>query len=87
MVAFHSDDGRHFLGLRQTMSGAFEIVYEGGNFGQRFVWRIKGDIDESSTLEQQLLHAIRQKQVLEELCRGLRSAEIEFELEIISNQQ
>jgi hypothetical protein len=86
MVALHSEDGRHFLGLRQTVSGSFEIVYEGGVFGKRFVWRIKSDISDAEDLERQLFHAIRQKQVLEELCQGLRREEIDFEMEIRSNR-
>lgn len=84
MVTVHSQDGRHFLGLRRNKSGAFEIVYDGGMFGKRFVWRIKGHSTEARDIERQLLYAIRQKQVLEELCQGLRSEEIDFEIEIKS---
>jgi hypothetical protein len=60
------------------------LIVSKGWVGKRFVWRIKSDINETEDLERQLLHAIRQKQVLEELCQGLRREEIDFEIEIKS---
>ena len=80
MIAVHSQDGRHFLGLRQTRDGKFQIVYEGGRVQRRLVWTLKSPIDDKA-IGQHHHQAIRTTEVLDALCAGLRGAEIGYELE------
>ena len=82
MIAGHSTDGRHFLGLRQGGHGGYEIVYEAANTGRRLIWTIKNQSIAKADLELQLRHALSAQTVLETLCSGLRSAEIEFEVDL-----
>ena len=84
MIAGHSTDGRHFLGLRQGRHGGYEIVYEAAHTGRRLVWTIKNPRVAEADLEFQLRHALLAQTVLETLCSGLRSAEIEFEVDLAS---
>ena len=80
MIAVHSQDGRHFLGLRQTRDGKFQIVYEGGRVQRRLVWTVKSPVDDEA-IGQHLQQAIRTTAVLDALCAGLRDDEIAYELD------
>jgi len=82
MIAAHSIDGQHFLGLRQGRHGGYEIVYEAVRTGRRLIWTIKNQSIAEADLELQLRHALSAQTVLETLCSGLRSAEIEFEVNL-----
>jgi uncharacterized membrane protein len=81
MMTFHSQDGRHFLGLRSGRQGFYEIVYEGGPQRRRFVWQIKSPHVDTANIQRQLYDAIRAVDVLTTLYSGLRSEEIEFEID------
>jgi hypothetical protein len=82
MIAAHSTDGRHFLGLRQGRYGGYEIIYEAAHTGRRLIWTIKNPRIAEADLELQLRHALSAQTVLETLFFGLRSAEIEFEVDL-----
>lgn len=82
MVAVHSQDGRHFLGLRKARTGGYEIVYEAATNGRRLIWQIIDPNAEPDHLERQVHQAVASTAVLETLYRGLREAEIDFEVEI-----
>ena len=82
MIAGHSTDGQHFLGLRQGRHGGYEIIYEAVHTGRRLIWTIKNQSIAEADLELQLRHALSTQTVLETLCSGLRSAEIEFEVDL-----
>ena len=82
MIAAHSTDGRHFLGLRHGWHGGYEIIYEAEHTGRRLIWTIKKQSIAEADLELQLRHALSAQTVLETLCSGLRSAEIEFEVHL-----
>jgi hypothetical protein len=82
MIAAHSTDGRHFLGLRQGRYGGYEIIYEAVRTGRRLIWTIKNQSIAEADLEVQLRHALSTQSVLETLCSGLRSAEIEFDVDL-----
>lgn len=84
MFAVHSSDGRHFLGLRQSLRGHYEIVYDGGLLGKRFIWKIDGKRGSQETLSQHLNAAINKAHVLDALCTGLRDSEIDFEVDLAS---
>ena len=81
MMTFHSQDGRHFLGLRNGRQGGYEIVYDGGPRHRRFVWQIKSPHVDTADIRRQLHDAIRAVDVLSTLYLGLRSAEIDFEID------
>jgi hypothetical protein len=80
MIAVHSQDGQHFLGLRAGRQGGYEIVYDGGPRRRRFVWLIKVQQVDIEYLHQHLEHAIEADNVLVTLASALRGAEIEFEI-------
>lgn len=44
MIAMHSQDGSHFLGLRQGLGGGYEIVYEAASTGKRLIWQIRNSL-------------------------------------------
>ena len=86
-MTFHSQDGRHFLGLRSGRQGFYESVYDGAYSGgsggpqrRRFVWQIKSPHVDTANIQRQLHNAIRAVDVLTALYSGLRSEEIEFEI-------
>jgi hypothetical protein len=81
MITVHSTDGRHFLGLREGRAGGYEIVYEGGRNQQRLVWQLKSKHIDTDRVGRQLQDAIRTADVLNTLYSGLRSAEIDFEID------
>ena len=82
MIAMHSQDGSHFLGLRQGRAGGFEIVYEAAKTGKRLIWQIKNSLVTEGDITLQLERALENSAVLETLYAGLRSADIEVELDI-----
>lgn len=81
MITVHSTDGRHFLGLRNGRLGGYEIVYDGGPNNRRYVWQIKTPKVDTADISFHIFEAIRSADVLNTLYSGLRSAEIEFEIE------
>ena len=81
LITIHSPDGRHFLGLRTGRRGGYEIVYDGNSSRQRFIWRIKTHLVNTDSINGQLREAIKSANVLSVLYSGLRSAEIEFEID------
>ena len=81
MITIHSQDGRHFLGLRKGRQGGYEIVYDSGPKRTRFVWQIKSPHVDTANIQRQLHDAIRAVDVLTTLYSGLRSEEIEFEID------
>ena len=81
MITVHSKDGRHFLGLREGRMGGYEIVYEGGRNQRRLVWQLKSKRIDTDRIARQLHDAIRTADVLNTLYSGLRSAEIDFEID------
>ena len=81
MIALHSRDGRHFLGLRRGKAGRYEIVYDNAQQQKRLIWKvISGDVS-ADVLGSHLNEAIRTSQVLDTLMSGLRDAEIAFEID------
>ena len=80
MIVKHSEDGRHFLGLRNGRFGGYEIVYEGGINQRRLVWRIMTKAIDSDDMARRFHEAIRTNDVLNHHYSGLRDAEIEFEI-------
>ena len=81
MITVHSKDGRHFLGLREGRMGGYEIVYEGGRNQRRLVWQLKSKRIDTDRIARQLHDAIRTADVLNTLYSGLRSEEIDFEID------
>lgn len=80
MIAVHSRDGRHFLGLRRGKAGRYEIVYDNAQRQKRLIWKvISGDVS-ADVLGGHLNEAIRTSKVLDTLLCGLRDAEITFEV-------
>lgn len=82
MLAIHSHDGRHFLGLRQARGGDYEIVYVATADGRRLIWKISHGNIEEAEIAQQFEKALRTAKVLETLFSGLRAVELEFEAQV-----
>ncbi len=82
MIAKHSHDSGHFLGLRQGSAGGYEIVYEATKTGKRLIWKIKNCLVTEADITQQLERALEASAVLEALYASLRSADIEVELDV-----
>ncbi len=82
MLALHSPCGRHFLGLRQCRRGRYEIVYDGADNGRRLVLIISPHDHDAEILAHEVEKAIVASAVLDAVCAGLRSAAIEFEVQI-----
>lgn len=80
-ITIHSDDGKHFLGLRKGRRGGYEIIYDGNSSRQRFVWQIKTYPVDIDRINGQLREAIKSASVLSALYSSLRSAKIEFEID------
>lgn len=81
MIALHSRDGRHFLGLRRGKVGQYEIVYDNALQQKRLILRvISGDVS-AHVLGSHLHEAIKTASVLDVLLSGLRDAEIAFEID------
>lgn len=80
MITLHSQDGRHFLGLRQGKTGQYEIVYDGGAHRRRFVWTLTSRHINAAKIHHHLHEAIVAVDVLAVLYSGLRGAEIEFDI-------
>ncbi len=78
MITVHSQDGRHFLGLRAGRQGGYEIVYDGGPRCRRFVWLIKTAQIDVHYIHRNFEEAIQTDDVPSKLYAALRSAEIEF---------
>lgn len=81
MISAHSQTGQHFPGLRRGRRGDYEIVYDGGPSARRFVWRLKMTQVVTEKLGHRIHDAIRASDVLNTLYSGLRSEEIDFEVD------
>jgi hypothetical protein len=81
MIALHSKDGRHFLGLRRSKAGQYEIVYDNARQGKRLIWKVVSKDVSADTLGSQLHEAIKRASVLDALLAGLHDAEIAFEVD------
>ena len=82
MIAMHSQNGSHFLGLRQGRAGGYEIVYEATKTRKRLIWHIKNGLVTEGDIARQFERALEASAVLETLCAGLRSAKIAFEVDV-----
>lgn len=81
MIAVHSRDGRHFLGLRQRKTGQYEIVYDNERQGKRLIWKVTTPHVSADILGGHITEAMKTMTVLETLLAGLRAAEIDFEVD------
>jgi hypothetical protein len=82
MIAKHSNDGSHFLGLRQGRAGGYEIVYEATKTGKRLIWKINSNTVSEGDIMRELESALETSSVLDTLRVGLRSAHIAFEVDV-----
>ena len=63
---FHSLDGQHFLGLRTSLTGQKEVVYD-GNDSQRVVLKISESSSAKSNINAALRSAVNGRNVLASL--------------------
>lgn len=82
MIAKHSNDGSHFLGLRQGRAGGYEIVYEAVKTGKRLIWKINSNTVREGDIMGEIESALEASSVLDALHGGLRSAHIAFEVDV-----
>lgn len=82
MIAIHSQDGSHFLGLSEGRTGGYEIVYEAAKTGKRLIWQIKNSSVSEGDITRHLEKALEASALLETLYAGLRSADIAFEVDV-----
>ncbi len=72
MIAMHSQDGSHFLGLRQGRAGRYEIVYEAAIIRKRLIWKINGNSVSEGDIMRELESALEASCVLDAL-RGIQN--------------
>jgi len=75
VMVFHSLDGRHFLGLRTSLSGQKEVVYDGNN-NQRVVFKITGASVTTAKVDAALRTAVNGRNVLASLHAELTARNI-----------
>ena len=63
---FHSLDGQHFLGLRTSLTGQKEVVYD-GNDSQRVVLKISESSSAKANINAALRSAVNGRNVLASL--------------------
>ena len=71
MIVMHSQDGSHFLGLRQGRAGGYEIVYEAAKTRKRLIWKINSNSVSEGDIMRQLESALEARSVLDALRGGL----------------
>jgi hypothetical protein len=79
MISKHSDDGEHFVGVRQKNPGTYEIVYEGASSGKRFVWSMRRPTN-IEDISNKIIKTIGEKHVAVAIRDCLRAENIDFEL-------
>jgi hypothetical protein len=62
-MAFHSKDGRHFLGCRSTARGGLEVVYDREG-GHRVVFALDASVEHTSLVSDALRAAIHHRNVV-----------------------
>jgi len=82
MLTVHSQDGKHFLGLRRDRTGAYQIVYEGGMRPKRLIWHITNQNVDERVLSRCLHHAVNSSATLDTLRARLDRAKIAYELDV-----
>ena len=73
---FHSIDGRHFLGLRTSLTGQKEVVYD-GNDSQRVVLKIAAYSSAKANINAALRSAVNGRNVLASLRAEFSARNIE----------
>ena len=73
---FHSLDGQHFLGLRTSLTGQKEVVYD-GNDSQRVVLKISESSSAKSNINAALRSAVNGRNVLASLRAEFSARNIE----------
>jgi hypothetical protein len=72
---FHSLDGQHFLGLRTSLTGQKEVVYD-GNDSQRVVLKIAESSSAKANINAALRSAVNGRNVLASLRAELSARNI-----------
>ena len=73
---FHSLDGQHFLGLRTSLTGQKEVVYD-GNDSQRVVLKIAASSSAKANINAALRSAVNGRNVLASLRAEFSARNIE----------
>ena len=82
MVAIHSLDGQHFLGLRLARRGGYEIVYDATANVRRLILKLDPTRIDPVLMGQQLQRALESSNVLETLCSDLRSSSVGYRIDV-----
>jgi hypothetical protein len=77
-MAYHSENGREFLGLRSLMNGCHQIVYD-NQPGGRIVLAIKDPKVNLQDINDALQEGLRARNVLSGVLTALKNRDIGFE--------
>jgi hypothetical protein len=77
-MAFHSKDGRHFLGCRSTARGGLEIVYDHEG-GHRVVFALDASAEHASLVSDALRAAIHHRNVVSGLYSEIAARKIQID--------
>ena len=78
-MAYHSRNGREFVGLRASRTGRQQIVYDAVT-GERIVVTIKSTAVTATVIDAVLLEGIRSEKVLTGVLKALDARNIAFEI-------
>lgn len=78
-MAYHSRNGREFVGLRASRTGRQQIVYDAIT-GERIVVTIRSTAISSNVIDDVLREGIRSRKVLTGVLKGLDARNIAFEI-------
>lgn len=78
-MAYHSRNGREFVGLRASRTGRQQIVYDAIT-GERIVVTIRTTAISSNVIDDVLREGIRSRKVLTGVLKGLDARNIAFEI-------
>ena len=77
-MAYHSENGQKFLGLRSRSNGRHQVIYD-AMLGQRILFDIKDSKANLQAIDEALREGVRSRNILYGLLKALNRCNIGFE--------
>ena len=77
-MAYHSENGQEFLGLRSRSNGCHQVIYD-ATLGQRILFDIKDPKANLQAIDEALREGVRSRNVLSGMLKALSRRNIDFE--------
>lgn len=78
-MAYHTKDGKEFVGLRRKANGLHQVVYDSES-GVRVLVEIKDQKASIRAIDEALREGVNTRKVLSGVLNGLKSRNIRFDL-------